>query len=65
MTSKEMNSEGNGQEWPKDRDGGKGPFLGSTRAPSLGRIGPRRMPWHMGIETKQGFLTKSTRQLGW
>jgi hypothetical protein len=65
VTSKVMNSEGNGLEWPKDRDGGKGLFLGSTRAPSLGRVVPRRMPWHMGIETKRGFLTKSTRRPGW
>jgi hypothetical protein len=64
VTSKEMNSEGNGLERLKDHDGGKGPFLRSTRAPSLGEIVPQRMLWHMGIETSRGFLTKNTKRAG-
>ena len=58
VTSKEMNGEGNGLEWPKDRDGGKGLFLRSTRVLSLEEIVLQRMLWHMGVGTKKAFPHK-------
>jgi hypothetical protein len=55
VTSKEMNSEGNGLERPKDCDDSKGSFLRSTRALSLGEIVPQRTLWHVGVGTKKAF----------
>ena len=64
MISKKKDSEGNGLEQPKDHDGVKRLFLGSTRAPRLGEIIPQRMPGHVESGPRRCFLTKSTKQLG-